>query len=480
MAVRIGGTGGIGTAALVALPVVLGAGGPALGQVPPPNANALQQLGGQNKTMREMARSIDAVCPTLVANAAQLNAAQTDLKNVCSRMVATARSITNPNVPQPDSYGLDQSQTNNALQSINGEEIQSPQVQTRQMSDTQMSNVRTRMEAVRAGITGPMLNVAGISPTDGTILIGTDGDDRLMEGGGLLGDRLGVFLIGGVGFGDRSSTSELDSYDFTTLGITAGADYRLTEQLLLGIGLGLSRLDTDFDSTPQSPSGQKLDSDAYTLSLYGSWYPSDQLFVDAVLSLGYSDYDSRRRIVIDSETNQPSENRTAKGSFDGWLYGASVSAGYDYPVAQGLTVTPTLGLDYAYADIDGFTENGANGLNLAFGDQDADTFTINLGLQASYAWSLDFGVVTPTLRGMWVFEMLGNSDDTRVQYANDPTGLSAFRLASVGTDSSYGIVGGGLAATLPNNLSLFAEYDTVVGMDDFTIHRFAAGVRMTF
>jgi outer membrane lipase/esterase len=482
MAMGAGGSGAIGKAALVALPLALAVGNPAAGQeiVVVPGARALQQLGGQNKAMKDMARSIDAVCPTLVANTPLLNPAQTDLRNVCQRMVQTARAITDPNAPTPVSYGLDQGETNNALQSIAGEELQSPQVQSSRMQDTQMSNVRMRMEAMRMGVMGPMLSIAGMTPSDGTILIGGDADDRLMEGGGLLGDRLGVFLIGGLGLGDRDSTDELDSFDFTTYGLTLGADYRVTERLLLGVGLGLSRFDADFDTTQRSPSGQKLDSDAYTLSLYGTWYPTDQLFFDAVLSVGYSDYDSKRRVVIDSETDQPSENRTARADFDGWLYGASVSGGYDIPVARGLTITPTAGLDYSHADIDGFEENGAGGLNLAFGDQEADSFTANIGLQASYAWSTEFGVVTPTLRGMWVFELLDDDDGARVQYANDPTGLSAFRLSTVAKDSSYGVVGGGVAATLPHNLSLFAEYDTVVGLDDFTIHRFALGLRMSF
>ena len=103
-----------------------------------------------------------------------------------------------------------------------------------------------------------------------------------------------------------------------------------------------------------------------------------------------------------------------------------------------------------------------------------------MGLEASYAWSPPFGVLVPSLRATWVHEFTDDDDGARVQFANDPTGLSAFELSTVSKDSDYGVVGAGLALALPYGFSLFADYDTAVGLDDFAVHRVSAGLRKSF
>lgn len=439
-----------------------------------PGGTALQSLGGQNAAQKRMARSIDRVCPTLVANREVLTPTQDDLRQVCQRMVQTATG-------GPLSYGLENDELNNALQSIAGEEMVTPQTQLSEVRDTQVGVLQGRLAALRAGQLDQLRSANLLFDTGREVMIASSDPTFAPEGvSAVSSDRLGVFVTGTFGLGDRDQTSELDSFDFETAGITAGVDYRLTDEIILGAAIGYGLFDVDFDSTSNSPSGQRLDSDSYTFSLYGTWYPTERLFFDAVANVGISQYDSKRRIIIMSQTGQPSENRTARGDFDALVYGASVTAGYDVPVWQGLTVTPSVGLDYQRADIEEFEENGAAGLNLEFEDQDADSLTASVGLQAAYPISLDFGVVSPFLRATWLFELAGNDDGTEFSYAADPTGLSAFELKPVDKDRSFGVVGGGVSAALPRGFSLFAEYDTVVGLEDFTLHRVVAGLRKTF
>jgi outer membrane autotransporter protein len=441
-----------------------------------PGANVLRTVPGQNRAQAPMARSIDAVCPTISSseNRSRLTGEQNDLATVCTRMIQTK-------IGGPGSYGLDDDELNNALQSLAGEELVTPQTQLSEVRDSQVGNLQARLAALRAGQVGQLRSANLFFNTGREVLIASNDTDFTPQSvSEVSSDRLGVFVTGSFGLGNRDQTSELDSFDFETAGLTAGADYRLTDQLILGTALGFGLFDVDFDSNANSPPGQRLNSDSYTFSLYGSYYPTEALFFDAVATAGVSKYDSKRRIVIPSETLQPPENRTARGDFDALIYGASITAGYDYPVWQGLTVTPSVGLDYQHADIEDFEETGAAGLNLQFEDQDADSLTTSFGLQASYPISFSFGVVSPFLRGTWFYELAGNDDGTEFKYAADPTNLSAFELKAVDKDRSYGVVGGGVSAAMPRGFSLFAEYDTVVALEDFTLHRVVAGLRKTF
>ena len=110
------------------------------------------------------------------------------------------------------------------------------------------------VEAVRTGLVGPGLSVAGLNidlgdtvllaDADGALRLHRNGEshptgqrgDAVLVGqggdlGALAGGRLGLFTTGSIKFGEKDATGELEGFDFTTLGLTVGADYRLTERL---------------------------------------------------------------------------------------------------------------------------------------------------------------------------------------------------------------------------------------------------------
>lgn len=51
-------------------------------------------------------------------------------------------------------------------------------------------------------------------------------------------NRVGAFINGDINFGDRETTSKYPGYDFTTSGVTAGVDYRVADNLAVGLALG--------------------------------------------------------------------------------------------------------------------------------------------------------------------------------------------------------------------------------------------------
>lgn len=93
-------------------------------------------------------------------------------------------------------------------------------------------------------------------------------------------------------------------------GIAIGADGKLTDQLTLGVAYSF------LHSSVNSDSGNTTDVDGNALTLY-SGFEQGNYFVDANLSYGINDNESKRRIA----------STTAKGDYDSQVLGANVVGG---------------------------------------------------------------------------------------------------------------------------------------------------------
>ena len=96
-------------------------------------------------------------------------------------------------------------------------------------------------------------------------------------------------------------------------GIAIGADGKLTDQLTLGVAYSFLHTSVNSDS------GNTTDVDGNALTLY-SGFEQGNYFVDANLSYGLNDNESKRRIA----------STTAKGDYDSQVLGANVVGGYTY------------------------------------------------------------------------------------------------------------------------------------------------------
>lgn len=413
-----------------------------------------------------------AMCPTLGARRdsdfIQQSAEEAQLNDFCDALVGGAFGGSD------DNWSM-----------VNGEEMQNVQSQVTKIRDLQNGSIFARLEALRSGKVGRGIDVAGLrlDVSDQTMLGGA-GSDQLLDENSVFQNvnwpRLGIFLSGGVRFGDKDATGQAGGFSFDARGVTIGADYRLTDQLVLGAAVGYTNFDIDFDTTSASVAGQDLSSDGVTFAGFGTYYPSDRFFVDGVLSLGWTSYDSTRRIVaISNDPAVDSVDATTKGDFDAFYYGASSNFGYDYPLTGSLLLTPSLRLDYVKAEIDGFSESAdeSDEVSLAFGDQDAESLTSQLGVELSRKFSTDLGVITPSFRATYIHEFLGDDEGVKVKYKADPTNLSEFELPTEGRDRHYTTLGANVTATLPNGFSTFADYGTVLGLRDFDIHSISIGLR---
>jgi outer membrane autotransporter protein len=299
--------------------------------------------------------------------------------------------------------------------------------------------------------------------------------------------KWGVFLNGAFTTGDADATSREAGFDFDGGGVTAGVDYRVTPNLILGGAFGYSMTSADFKDDSGS-----VDVDDFLVSLYGTYYVTDQFYVDGIASVGWSSYDLARRIQYSNPTipsvgtGITNVDQTATADPDGFGFGIGAAAGYDFHWG-GLTAGPIGRINYVRNEVDGYREQinatgPGNGLALDVDSQTVESLVTGLGAQVSYAISTKVGVIVPQLRVEWVHEFLNDSRSFQSRFVNDPT-PSAATTIQWGTDDpdrNYFNLGVGVAATFARGISAFVYYETVLGLEDVTQHRVAGGVRVEF
>jgi outer membrane autotransporter protein len=339
--------------------------------------------------------------------------------------------------------------------------------------ETAPNQVRTlgaRLAALRRGAV-PQISLQGFNlDIGGKNLSAAQLLSLDQKGGGASADanggRFGVFLNGNGSFGTKDGTPQEFGYDHHTGGVTAGADYRVTDNLILG---GAFRWLSN-SATLNNALGD-VSSNSYGGSLYGSYYIG-AFHVDVLGGFAWINYDTDRNIVY------PGVTRTATGSTSGQEYTTDVTAGYDFRWG-GFTATPYGRVDYLNATVESYTESGAQGLNLTIQSQRLQSLRTALGLQLSYAFSVPFGVLVPQIRGEWLHEYLNGSRPITAQFTNDPFG-TAFFIPTDSPSRNFAGLSAGVSSVFAKGFSAFVNFDTFLGLTNVSNYMFTGGVRLEF
>lgn len=367
--------------------------------------------------------------------------------------------------------GLDDAQLRAALDGITPGQIAGLGNITLDTLDVQFGNLDSRFRFLRGGGSGLALNelyfhIRGQSLPAGALLAGLVRGGGAGDDGDLLGGRLGVFINGRVNTGDKDSTGNETGFDFDTLGLTLGADYRLTEQFVLGGALGYADTRSDF-----AGAAGKLDAKVFSLSLYGTYYAPGSFYVDWIASLGRADYDTARTIRYSGFAG------TASGEADGSMLGLAVSAGADVSRGEWL-FSPYARVEYMRAEIDPYRESGGAGLALRFDDQTVTSLTTALGARVSRTIGMSWGVLVPGAHLEWEHEFRDDRRTIDAAFAAAPEARLA--LPTDEPDRDHFNVGVGVSAVFARGRSAFITVESVLGQDDVTDHTIEAGVRLEF
>jgi outer membrane autotransporter protein len=249
------------------------------------------------------------------------------------------------------------------------------------------------------------------------------------------------WIGGGVRFGTRDQTSTSNALDFTTDGISIGADKRFNDHFAFGLGVGFGR-----DKTTIGTDGTNDQAQSATFALYGSYQPTDGIFIDTVLGYGSLRYKTDRYVTA--------ANDFAHADRSGSHVFTSLSTGYDYRT-QGLHLSPYGRLDYAVDHLKQATETGAGTYALTYASQSVQSTALSLGLRAETAHDTDFGWALPRMRIEFKHDFKG-APDTTVTYADLPS--TPYTITSTTTNQNSILVGLGTDFLLRNGLRLSLDY----------------------
>lgn len=258
---------------------------------------------------------------------------------------------------------------------------------------------------------------------------------------GLLGDW-SLWSGGALNFGTARSGGRDSGTDFTTSGLSLGADRAISNRLSVGGGIGYGH-----DSSDVGNKGSRSTVDSYSAALYASYRPSEAVFLDALLGYQWLSLDSRRH-VTDS-------GGQVHGSRDGTQWFGSLSTGYRF-IGKTLEFTPYARLDAARARLDGFTEQGDAVYVLAYQAQTVTLSTATVGALARWAIKHDDAVWSPQLRAEFGRDLQG-AQDARLGYADLPGG-PLYGTTLYGQSRSHGLLGAGIGVRTARDWLLRAEY----------------------
>jgi outer membrane lipase/esterase len=384
-----------------------------------------------------------------------------------------------------------------ALQALTAEEANTAQTNMVEIGAASRSHIANRLVTLRnAGVGASVASLYGPGQFSYSTTGGAAGDSD----GAVADGRLGLFVQGTYGSGDKDPTEFESGYDISDTGVTAGVDYRFSDNGVVGFAVGYNKVDSDFTrDSLGAPLGGSFDSDGFTGSLFGSWSAYDGFaYIDLIASYGDIDYDSERSIVYTVTAPAgvvngvvlpavDNVNRTARGSTSGETWSLGMSTGLDFDVGA-MSIGPQIALNYLDLSVDGFEETGAAELDLTYGRQSAESFQVQLGFDVNYAIGTSAGVFVPYGSAAWINEMIGDQESFQLRYVSDPCARSApgiaqcsyFDVTADNPDRDFFRWSVGVSAVFANGFGAFLDYTALAGLSTVSYGEATIGLRYQF
>ena len=249
-----------------------------------------------------------------------------------------------------------------------------------------------------------------------------------------------AFWAGGnIDFGFLRPNSATDRSDFTTSGLTFGADARVTKGLVLGAAVGYGRDSTDVGTNESESHAQGVNA-----TVYGSYEPIKSVYIDFLLGYGDLSFDATRF------------NRTAMmlGGRNGAQTFGSVGVSGIVDIGR-LKLAPYGRFDRVRSRLDGYTESGPSGSALSYADVTAIEDVFAAGLFASYRIPLGRASLEPNLR-IEARRARGSSADQTLWYADLPT--TTYVIADGSLSDTQMLGGLGLVLRMAGESSIGIDY----------------------
>ena len=257
--------------------------------------------------------------------------------------------------------------------------------------------------------------------------------------------ELALWIAGTLDFGQRNANGQQEGFRFTTNGVSMGADYRISDQLTLGIGTGYSRDRSDIGENGSKSIGQNV-----VAMGYGSVRLTPNIFIDGMFGFGVLDFDSTRYVTADGSY--------ASGKRSGNQVFAAISGGYELR-GDNWMLSPYGKLDLTSTTLAQYTEMAVGNNALTYFKQRMRTTSGTLGLRTEGQYLTRSGTWTPRVRVEYRNQFSG-AQDAGISYADLASSGPAYVIRSDDRFTGNWTTGLGVKLLMQNGLAWVLDYST--------------------
>jgi uncharacterized protein with beta-barrel porin domain len=280
-------------------------------------------------------------------------------------------------------------------------------------------------------------------------------------------DRWSTFIAGDVILADLSHNANLEDSNYTTGNVTAGVDYRLDDHFTVGALFAYSHTDADLDSR-----GSSATVDSYSPGIYAS-YVDQGWYGNGLATYGRNAYTSDRIVDI------PGLQGDNHGGTSGNQGTINLTGGYEFQKGS-FKFGPIASVQYVHLALDSMQEEGPTALSID--SQDQDSFRSQLGVEGRFVANIKtcYGPMslTPHVSLSWQHEYLDSSRGINAQFTG--TGGGSFVTQTDNPDRDAAFIDVGLDATFCKNVTVFVDYETQAGQNNFFAQSAQGGVKIGF
>jgi len=414
------------------------------------NSNFVDASTGENN--RSLAEAMDIVCTKLRASSdSELGAGRRNLLERCNGLEALAEN--NPEA------------ANEAFRQIAPEETIALMRVTAESTRTQTSAVSQRIGQLQAGNNGFTLN--GIASRNSSADVGGGGAGDAEP----IWSAMGFFASIQHEAAERDVTSMESGYKSGGNTLTLGADYRFNEKWVMGGAVGFSQNDLDYSKQSGS-----LDTEVTSFIIFNSYSMAHSSFET---QLGYTStsFDSVRNVEYAEGDAMVSD--IMRGSTGGTQLLLNSQYQWEWN-KNALSIFPFVRFDYLQNKVDGYGENGGGGLPMIIGKQSTEQITLGAGVQSTYVFNKNWGVLIPSLKVTFLSEVSSGFDPVTSRFAYDPDPDNVFTLKNDGEDKSFAQIGVGSSFIFKAGVSGFLQYQQMVGYNNLSAYQIQGGIRYEF
>ncbi len=287
----------------------------------------------------------------------------------------------------------------------------------------------------------------------------------LSQGQAAKGTNWGLWADGYLGMGNRRSDELIAKYRQNLFGGIIGFDYRVADDLYVGISGGISRTNVEFDDLPDE--GHM---DSYQGSLY-LCYNGKPWYAAGVFTYAYNKYDLDRYITTLGPT------MIANSDYSGNEYTGYAEVGYKIS-AGNVEIRPLAAFQVDYLEQESFTETGAGSYNLSVEEQETGSYKSFLGVNVTGNIKLsETAALRPEFRLKWAHEFSNDDHMINAQFADMSSGSFVVEAETLSRDTA--IIGVGMSLLFNKHVGAYIHYDAELN-SDFVNHTGLLGLRLVW